>query len=646
MSFSLDAIVLYGVDGRRRVLPLRVGEVNVITGASKTGKSALIDIVDYCFGSTACSVPEGVIRQHVRWYAVRLSIGDEQVFVARRAPQLGETANNDIHFERASSVEIPDASDLRPTIGLATLVDLLSLVSGVRENLNEPEPGQTRAPLSATVRHALFFTFQQQDEIISRKNLFHRQGEQFIPQAIRDVLPYFLGVVADDFFAKQNELRRAQELLRDKQRRANEAEALAGAGLGRAASLLAEARDVGLVVDETTPTDLEAGLQQIRAIVAMPIDLQNEELQAGAALNGLRVARSTLSAALRRKKDELAATQALAADEQAFSREAQEHVARLRSVELFSASAVHGVQCPLCESSLTARVASVDDLTRALQKTSQQLETVAASVPHIRGLISKLERDVAKTKRELGENREAIDAVESSREDLAAFRDQAARRAHVIGRMSLYLESIRVTDDTSSLVKSLQEAQDRVSTLQAQMGSTAIAEKLQSVASLLAIPMTAWAQELKLEHSDYPMRFEPSKLTVVSDTPAGPLLMERMGSGETWVSCHVIAHLALHQWFAGQRRPVPRFLFLDQPSQVYFPPEKDVKDGSLAVLKDEDREAVGRLFRLIFRIAREAGIQVILTEHADIAEPWFQDAVVERWRGGPKLIPAEWLSPS
>ena len=41
--------------------------------------------------------------------------------------------------------------------------------------------------------------------------------------------------------------------------------------------------------------------------------------------------------------------------------------------------------------------------------------------------------------------------------------------------------------------------------------------------------------------------------------------MARMGSGENWVGYHLIAHLALHQWFVQRQRPVPSFLFLDQP---------------------------------------------------------------------------------
>ena len=34
--------------------------------------------------------------------------------------------------------------------------------------------------------------------------------------------------------------------------------------------------------------------------------------------------------------------------------------------------------------------------------------------------------------------------------------------------------------------------------------------------------------------------------------------------------------------------------------------------------------------------------QVIVTEHADIDESWYQTAVVERWRGGLKLVPEDW----
>jgi Protein of unknown function (DUF3732) len=121
--------------------------------------------------------------------------------------------------------------------------------------------------------------------------------------------------------------------------------------------------------------------------------------------------------------------------------------------------------------------------------------------------------------------------------------------------------------------------------------------------------------------------------------------MDRMGSGANWLGCHLIAHLALHLWFVRKSRPVPRFLFLDQPSQVYFPAEKNMQ-RSLTDLKDADRIAVIRMFELIRDFVKELApdFQIIITEHADVQEDWYQEAIVERWRHGKALIPTEWIS--
>ena len=117
-----------------------------------------------------------------------------------------------------------------------------------------------------------------------------------------------------------------------------------------------------------------------------------------------------------------------------------------------------------------------------------------------------------------------------------------------------------------------------------------------------------------------------------------------MGSGENWVGHHITAHLALHEWFSLKKRPVPRFLFLDQPSQVYFPIDNDAED-ILDNAKEEDRIAVLKMFGLIFDATRAISpdFQVIITEHADFKEQWYRDAIVERWRGDIKLVPLSWI---
>lgn len=155
--------------------------------------------------------------------------------------------------------------------------------------------------------------------------------------------------------------------------------------------------------------------------------------------------------------------------------------------------------------------------------------------------------------------------------------------------------------------------------------------------------MSDWARLLELEHSASPLRLDLKKLTIVADTDDGPVPMDRMGSGENWVGYHLIGHLALHKWFVDRDRPVPRFLFLDQPSQVYFPPETDI-NGFMSSVTEDDREAVSRIFRFAFDVvnAMTLRFQVVITEHADINEDWYQGAVVERWRQGLKLVPDDW----
>ncbi|GAI49275.1 unnamed protein product, partial [marine sediment metagenome] len=50
--WNISDIFFVGEGGRVRILDLIPGQVNIITGASGTGKSTLIKAIDYCLGSS------------------------------------------------------------------------------------------------------------------------------------------------------------------------------------------------------------------------------------------------------------------------------------------------------------------------------------------------------------------------------------------------------------------------------------------------------------------------------------------------------------------------------------------------------------------------------------------------------------------
>jgi hypothetical protein len=126
----------------------------------------------------------------------------------------------------------------------------------------------------------------------------------------------------------------------------------------------------------------------------------------------------------------------------------------------------------------------------------------------------------------------------------------------------------------------------------------------------------------------------------------GPIPLHRIGSAANQVGYHVVTHLALHQWFVEEDRPVPRFLFLHQPEQAYFPEDMPtgVRDATER-LSDLDQERVRTLYTFVNDVTTNLGgsTQVIVVGHWNPAGvDWFSGARVENWRHGDALVPPEW----
>ena len=111
MSLQIAKLILYSRQGEIRELAFRTGALNILTGASKTGKSAIIDIIDYVTGRSECNVADGVIRKYVGWYALLFQLNDGHMFVARRNPEVGERTSGDVYMDRGSSLATPPAED-------------------------------------------------------------------------------------------------------------------------------------------------------------------------------------------------------------------------------------------------------------------------------------------------------------------------------------------------------------------------------------------------------------------------------------------------------------------------------------------------------------------------------------------------------
>jgi hypothetical protein len=648
MSLQIKQIALYNSKGAIRVLNFSLGKVNIITGKSNTGKSALIDIVEYCLGRSTFNVPEGVIRDSVSWYAVLYQHTNTQVLIAKPAPKLGQQTQSKIYFEVGSEITLPPLSKLIPNSNDDAILKYLTQLLGISPNLNIPDEEHSRNPLEATLAHTRYYLFQKQGVIASQDVLFHRQQEEFMPQTIKDTLPYFLGSIQEDRLKQVQEFRIAKRDLKLAQKVLEENEAISAETTTRAKALLAEAQQAEIISASIKPQTKEEIVKTLMGILdwkpSFEVNIESDRISV------LTQEIYNLRAEFQSIQNKIDAAETFAQEEQAFSSEASEQRLRLESINLLSDKMDNHERCPLCDSEMKIPLPSISAINSSLVNLRNNLKMVDRERPRLREYIDGLQVEREEMRHKIAEKEFTLSSIKSELDESQRIRDRNARAARIIGRISLFIESQTPSSENLNLQVNVNNAQTKVQGYESLLDTDQLEDKQMSIMSLMSMDMTNWAHLLELEHSGFPYRFDINKLTVVADRPNRPITLSQMGGGENHLGCHIITYFALHKHFINQHRPVPGFLFLDQPSQVYFPSDRYKKlQGKANEIKDIDRIAVERLFNFIFERVQELSpnLQIIVTEHANIDTPQYQSAVIEDpWLDGKALIPKEWIDKS
>ncbi|MEQ9507041.1 MAG: DUF3732 domain-containing protein [Hyphomonas sp.] len=639
----ISKLIIYSHDGEMRTVDFHEHGLNIITGRSKTGKSSIIDIIDYCLGRGECYVADGVIRQFVSWFGIALKNGDDQLFIARRNPPRNRNSDPDVFIRRDSVEELPNYPELRPNIPVNELEKLVTRFAGIAENEHRPDTG-TRRPLKANISHALFLCFQKQDEIASRERLFHRQGDPFIPQAIKDTLPYFLGAIDQEHFLRQRELDAAQAELKSLEAQRDALFASTQRALVYARRFIADAKRARLIEEGFEPSSSQAALSKL-------IEVSNTEAisdpmvsEPDSIIASLRNELQTLRGLLSDVQNDIHATRHFFSEQSAFTKEVTEQRDRLATLSLYKGEAENDRICPLCASELDVPVPAARDLASSLGQLERQLEAVVGESPHLQSRLSDLNERRLEIQSSMLEAQRALDRAYIDDEKSRSLRDQAIDRARVIGRISAFVEQTSLSRETQDIESLIEDASRKVTVLAERVNNDEVVDRVQSILNLISDKMTEYADDLNLEHTGGRIRLDIKKLTVIADTNTGPVQLNRMGSGENWVGYHVATLLALHHWFRNQNRPVPGFLIFDQPTQAHYPPEAD-NDGRVDKLLDEDRRAVRNLFETMSNVSSEIGkgFQLIVLDHAHLDDEWFESAIIEEWRGSNALVPASWV---
>jgi hypothetical protein len=228
-----------------QVVPFERDKANIITGASKTGKSSIIPIIDYCLGSERCAIPVGVIRKAVAWFGIVVDTDEGLILLARPEPGKQPTST-DMYLKAVQEGKTPlDVPIANTKVDLVKLtMDRLARLTRLGTDAQNTTSGYAGRP---SFRDLMAFCFQPQNLVANPDVLFYRADTTEHRQKLRAIFPYVLGVTTPEILEKQWEyesLRKAARVLEKELAAYERASATWRANLG---SWVAEAYELGFL---------------------------------------------------------------------------------------------------------------------------------------------------------------------------------------------------------------------------------------------------------------------------------------------------------------------------------------------------------------------------------------------------------------
>lgn len=637
---------MFSRKGRRRDVEFKLGALNILTGKSKTGKTATLDIAEYCLGRNTVTIPTGTISDNASWYYVLVQHGDSRVLICRPNPEGASTQRAMIRTGNLQLI-VPPFEDLAVNADTEVIKATLTELLAIESYTIEPADGSLRQAFSVSIRQAFFYCFQNQGEIANRDVLFHRQAEGDVKTTIRDTLPYFLGAATPEQGALRRQLIAARRSLQRTINQIRAAEQDLDQQDGRITQLIESAVNLKIILSKA---EIDSD-QSIRGILERILQYRFDESALDDSSHSQRRRElaeeaQKIRARIREIDDQLDLLRRLQEEQSESKNEAQYQTDRLHALDLIvpkSALSSGDVRvCPLCDQDLNHADETIDELRSLLEALEFRLEASNSATGRRQSTIQRLEISRGPLLEALRDTVLELDSAAEDEAAVAAGREQRERVAFLQGRASQELErGVDVAADLAALRTAERRYRGQLARLEELSDRDDPAAALRATTDSVSELMTDYARYLQLEGSEYSVRLDLVELTVVVQRPGGRVPLGRMGSAENWVGYHLVAYLALHTWFATRGRPVPRFVMFDQPTQAFFPEEVvDAADDENA-----DWEAVRRQFALMRDVVTnlDGELQVIVCDHANLADDWFQDAVIDNWRNGVALIPTDWL---
>ncbi|WP_273802017.1 DUF3732 domain-containing protein [Proteus vulgaris] len=626
--------------GKKHPVNFREG-LNVVTGKSSTGKSALIEIFDYCFGSSENTIPKGVITDSAEIYYVALSIEEQNIVIARNPELIKKAFFRRLEIFNSDNIDKYFFSNnyFRPIDEYKKYLRSFFLdIDDVDESLTARANRRYNAK-SATpsIRSFSSFMLQHQNLVANKHALFYRFDEKEKRDQVIDHTKIFIGLVDQQYFHLSQEYERLTDELKrlERQQKTNKLTSdIYKQNVSPVLNLLYDLmgfkkEPLAIKTVLSNPQDAKKYLDKL--IVPENIDHCSDAVSQR--YNHLNLERTKKTSLLRK----------LQRQESSIKKHIQEDERLIDDISKFETPKsiyISASVCPFCHTEKNSLDESAEKLQQAIVKISGNLTHAKPMKAKFESSLIEVKRNIEMIKNELFTLSQQIAEIEEVEKQLI---EQKSLYENVLiqkAKLFILLDTLNMANDIE-LDKKINELNKELKNINKNLKLYDVKKGLEDASNQVNNYMDEIGKHFEFEKSYQPinLRFSFETFDLYHLYGDEKIYLRSMGSGANWLYSHVTLFLALHKYFAelGNKCSIPSILFLDQPTQVYFPnfnrddaetfkqqtqqeaEQRTAKERSI----DEDMKAVENLFSQLSiycdDLKKENGFspQIIVTDHAD-----------------------------
>lgn len=241
-------VILWPVDRTKelRYVNFELGKVNVIRGDSRTGKSALISIIDYVLGANKCKIPVGPIRNTVDWFGLLLDNGSSEILLARKSPGIGNSKSA-IYYKTEKKIDIPRVIE-KENMNLEIMKQLFNDIFNYSNLELKEGAGFANRP---SFRDSVSLNFQPQTIIASPNVLYFKADSNEHREKLKNFLPYILDILTNQNILDFHEIEMLEKENRKLSKLVMDQEEYLKGYDRRLEDLIAEAISLGMIDDSS-----------------------------------------------------------------------------------------------------------------------------------------------------------------------------------------------------------------------------------------------------------------------------------------------------------------------------------------------------------------------------------------------------------